>query len=356
MAIASVEGTSVARLTMSVPAWGTWWADVDLTEAVELFGVVEVKIADVIASGAVVSGGVADGRAAYRIVGGRGGWGKEIGEQSYNDDLGVKASKVLTDAANAAGEVIADVPTTRLARHFARAKGLASSVLHLLAPQAWYTDFEGVTRFGARPETTYTGNGSRTRISKAARVVEIATEEIAALVPGVIVDDSPAATDVEYVLDDKRLTARVYYGATTTRRLSALAKIVEALDPNRKYRGVFEFRVVLQIGDRVHLQPVRAATGLPVLMFVPVRPGMPGMKATYTPGARVLVAFVDSDPSRPCVIAHDEVGTPGWMPLFLDFGDTDLRPIAKVGDPIVGGGGGVIGAAPTPNTRIRCGV
>jgi hypothetical protein len=170
-------------------------------------------------------------------------------------------------------------------------------VLHLLAPRAWRVDFDGVTRFGTRASTTYKGDGARTRVDPKGSIVELATEEIGDLLPGVIVDGAQPATDVEYVLDAKRLTVRVYASPRTSRRVDAMRRIFEALFPDLKYRGLYEFRVVTQTGERLNLQPVRAAIGMPELAQVPVRPGMAGLRANVTLGERVLVSFVDADQS-----------------------------------------------------------
>lgn len=354
MALATLEGVTISRCSVTVPAWGLWWADVDLVDAAELAGAVTLVLADVTASGAIVSGGAAHGRAAYRVVGGAGGWGREIGRRAYNNDLGVKLSTVAGDAAREVGETLGDVPTTKLGTHYARRKAPASHTLNAIAERAWYVDFNGVTRFGARAESTYTGIAPRVRQDPGAQCIELATEEIATLVPGVIVDNALPATDVEYVLDATRLTVRVYSGAQLSRELEAWRKLFDALDPRRAYRTAYEYRVVSQSGERLNVQPVRVATGMPDLARVPVRPGMAGERATVTPGSRVVVAFLDGDPSRPYVSNHDEPGSTGWMPLELDFGDAPRLPAARVTDPIVAGpfGGTITGPG---SLRVKIG-
>lgn len=338
MSLAALDGHAVTRGLVQVPAWGAWWADLDLADAEELTGAVTLTIGGATMQGTIVHGGAVDGRAAYRVVGGAGGWGRELPRRAYANDAGVKASLVLVDAARAAGETVAGLPTTRLGSHFARAEGPASAVLNLLAPRAWYVDADGVTRLGARPTAAYSGDGTRTRVDPAGRVIEVATEEIGELVPGVTVDGSAPATDVEYQIDPQRLTVRVYTGAPAhaNRRARALGAILDALDPWRRYRGTFEFRVVTQSGDRLNLQPVRAASGLPDLARVPMRLP-PGVRADYTPGALVLVTFVDGDPSRPCVISGDAPDAPGWMPVALELGGPGALGVARLTDPVIAG-------------------
>lgn len=322
MSTVTLAGNAASRARVQVPAWGAWWADVDLVDDAELSGAVELIVGDATMQGTIVIGGAANGRASYRLVGGANGWGQTIAAKGYADDAGVKVATVLQDAANKAEETIAGLPATRLGPHYARTAGPASRVLADLAPQNWYVDFDGVTQVGQRAATTYDGDGVRQRIDPAGSITEIATEDVAALVPGVQIDGSDPATDVEYVLDGTSLIARVYAGASTSRRIRALVALLEAADPRRRYRGLAEYRVVTQsASDRFALQPVRTVAGLPVLENVPTR-GPAGLRSTVTLGELVLVAFADADPSRPCIVAHEAPDAPGWAASLVELGDT----------------------------------
>jgi len=314
-----------------------WWADVDLTEPEELTGAASLVFAGVPMTGTIVSGGALDGRAAYRIVGGHGGWGKELAAKPYASDGGIQTSLVIGDAARDAGETVEGAPTTRLGPHYARHAGTASESLNLLAPRAWRVDFDGVTRFGKRPTTDYTGDAPRTRRDRGVGVVELVTDDIAGLLPGVTVDGSSPTTDVEYDLDAKRLTVRLWASAHTSRRLEAQRRIIAGLFPQMRYQGAFEFRVVSQTGERLNVQPVRSATGLPMLSRVPVRPGMAGLKAKVLPGALVVVQFLDNDPSRPVVTNFDAPDAPGYHPLFLTLGQEPALGVARMTDPVQAG-------------------
>ena len=336
----TLGGNAITRARVQVPAWGRPWVDVELAGEVA-FAKGEspaLVIADTPIAATVVAGGALHGRAAYRLVGGRGKWSDTIPAKGYVNDAGVRASLVLGDAAAACGELITGLPGTRLGPHFVRAAGPASDTLNLLAPRGWYVDFSGATWIGQRPPSAYTGTGPRTRVDTGGQIIELAVESIAGLVPGVVVDGLGPATDVEYVLEPTRLTARVWGGpATTSRRVAALQAILRADIAGIRYRGVYEFRVVTQSGERLNLQPVRAALGFPDLANVPVRPGVAGAKARVTPGELVLVAFVDADPSRPVVVAHDDAESPGWMPLGLDLGGPAALGVARVTDTVQAG-------------------
>ena len=338
MTTATLNAATCSGARLTCADWGTWWADCTLTSPLDLAAgaAVALQFADLACVGTVVSGGAFEGRAAYRVAGGFGGWGKPIDEKGYRDDSGVAVALVLADVAREAGESIADLPSTRIGPHFARRAGTASAVLNALAPRAWRVDFDGVTRIGKRL-TVYGGKAPRTRVDPNAAVIELATEELAGLLPGVTIDGSAPATDVEFSITADRISARVWAASRSSRALSALERAVLAMFPATPYRGAFEFRVVTQSGERLNLQPVRSATGLPELAGVPVRAGMAGLKATHLPGSLVVVQFLDADPSRPIVTGFDDPEAPGWMPLELDLGGPGALGVARIGDAVVAG-------------------
>lgn len=355
MSTALLGEHTCTRATLQLPAWGLAWADVELAEPTALSGTHTLKLAGASYVMTVVSGGISDSaRAAYRLVAGHGGWGKSIAKKSYANDAGVSKATVLRDAATACGEQMGIMPSGKLGPHFARAEDTANKVLQLIAPEAWYIDTAGITQCGARPDSNYTGDGVRVRVDQAVGVVELAVDEIGNLAPGVVVDGRPPATDVEISVDSKRITVRVYSGTPNTEMLTAWKQIFEALFPTLRYRGVFEYRVVTQSGDRLNLQPVRVASGMPDLGRVPYRPGIPGVKAQVLPGELVLVAFADADPSRPQVIAHDAPDAPGWMPLTLELGQAPTLGIARQTDAVIAGpfAGTIVGGS----VRIKSGL
>ena len=361
MTAASIRSTTTAksaaltRARAQIPAWGLWWTAVDVQSpvALDVGERVTVAIADVELSGYVVSGRAAHGRAAYRIAAGAGGWHSSVAAASYHDEAGVRISDVITDAAALVGEAIADVPSTRTGPHFTRRAGAASSVLHELAPRAWYVGLDGVTRFGARAPSTYEGSAPRVAIGAAQDTIDLAVESLSGLVPGVMVDTLSPATDVEYTLDAKRLTARVYGGVRSSRQLDALRRVLDALDPRRAFRAVYEYRVVTRSGDALNLQPVRASAGMPDLADVPVRLA-PGVKASHQLGSLVTVAFLDGDPSRPRVISGDDADAPGWMPDDLQLGEAPALGVARLGDSAVCGPWS--GAITSASVRVKAGL
>lgn len=337
MTLATLAGKTVTDANVQIPAWGVWWADVTVADDTEISGAVDLQITDVTLRGTIVSGGPHAGRGYYRLAGGAAAWGREVAPQGYQDNSGVQVSTVASDAAGAVGERLGALPTSRLGPHFARSKGPASRVLHEIAPRAWYVGLDGVTQFGDRTPSTYTGDAPRVDADPSGRIITLATETLAGLLPGVQVDGAEPATDVEYVLTPKRLVARIWAGPRPSRRLDAWRRIFEALDPRRLYRGIYEFRVVSQNTERLNLQPMRVASGMCDLENVPVRPGIAGARATVLPGALVLACFADADPSRPQVISHDDADSPGFLPLLLEIGPKPTLGAARMTDPVQAG-------------------
>lgn len=354
MATATLNSHRVTNARVDLPAWGCWYADATIDTAQALTGKVTLKIADLTLIGTILSGGADDGtaRSHFRIVGGAGGWGRVIKAKSETNDAGVKAVTVIGDAAREVGETL-DTSTIanseRTGPGYVRPKGPACRILETLRPQAWYVGEDGVTRIGARSGATIPKTVGM-KIDKARGTVEVSAESIAKYLPGAVVAGI-TAVDVQHEISSKGLRTRVYgkLGGTTSRRLEAMRTIVLQLLPNLPYLGTWEYRVVLLSGSRLDLQPVKVSTGMPDLRRVRMRPGVAGSKSTLIPGCRVLVSFVDADPSRPEVVGFEDSEGQGFKPLLTEIDATTflkladgLRPMAATGDvaagifPIVG--------------------
>jgi hypothetical protein len=320
---ATLNGNTVTDARLFIPGWGASWHDVTINGDVTLSGAVTLVVADLTIQGTVMSGGPSGkGRSFYRIVAGAGGWGKELPAVSYANDAGVKLSKVFNDVASAAGEKInpASIPSGTVGSYFTRPADIASRVLEQLSPSAWYVDETGTTQIGTRPASTLAATAARVTLLDLARgTLTLASDTIAGILPGVTVDGL-TAIDVEHTIDPKEgLRTKLWGRASTSasRRLSAFRAIVDQLDPDRKFRGTYEYRIVTQNGTRLNLQPVSTVVGMPTLSNVMVRPGVAGCQAQYHLGARVIVGFVNADPGRPVVIAFEDADGPGFLSTAL---------------------------------------
>lgn len=370
---ASLDGHRALGARLQIAAAGVWWAEAGLDIDVPVSGRVSLVLADLTLSGTIVSGGTGpSGRSSYRIAAGRGRWGAAVPAKGYANDAGVKASTVLLDAAAACGETIdaATLPTLRLGPAWTREAGPAARALEQIAPGAWYVDLDGVTRFGKRAAHVLTAPSLVSSVDRSRGVVHMASESLVDLLPGVTVEGIEAVDvmhEVSTVGIRTTLWGRRAEGGS--RELVALRRLLEQLDPDRRFRGAYEYRVVTQEGERLSLQPVRMSIGMPELQRVPVRPGIAGARANVKLGERVLVTFADCDPARPVVIAHEDAEGDGFVPLKLELDATaelDLGasalltkiaggtlPVARQTDPVIAGPFG--GTITVGSLKARCG-
>lgn len=349
MSTATLAGHRVTHARVHLPAWGIPWAEVSVDEEATLSGRASLVVADLTLSGTIMSGGAGPkGRSSFRLAGGAGSWGRTIPARSYANDAGVKVATVLADAANACGEALdlATVPAKVLGPAWARDEAPAGRVLEHIAPAGWHVAEDGTTKIGKRPAAKLTASVDIATIDRSRRVLTLAADAIASIVPGVVVEGIEAVDVLHEIAVGGNLRSTIWGAgiAETSRRLAAWRRIMEQLDPGRRFRGVFEYRVVTQDGERINLQPIRVSTGMPDLQRVPVRPGVSGARADVALGSRVLVGFVDSDPARPCVLAFEDAEGDGFIPIKLEIDATAIEiggvaglPSARVTDPILAG-------------------
>lgn len=315
MSTVTVSGYDCLAAVVQIPAWGIWWAGVELDEAAELSGAVTIDCAGLELVGTIMSGGPWQGRSRYRVAGGAGGWGRTVARRGYRNDAGVRRLTVIQDAAGEVGETVdSSTVSGTVGGAWTRPEGPASDALRLLAPQAWHVGEDGVTRLGLRAESSVDSEITVTGRDDAAQWLELACDDLSGLVPGVVVDGI-AAVDAEHRLVDGTLRTRLWgSGEGYGDRLSgALSRLVGAVAGLYRLRGVWSYRVVSQTGQRLTLQAVRASTGLPDLHLVRQRYA-PGYSVEHQPGSLVLVAFVDGDAAQPVVVAGDDPESPGYVP------------------------------------------
>lgn len=141
----------------------------------------------------------------------------------------------------------------------------------------------------------------------------------------------------------------------------SLAAFVREIFPRIEYFGFYQYLVISwndseQKADMVAANP--KATGLPDLVGIPVRPGLPGSKITLSSGTNVLVGFEDGDPSRPYLAFFDRLASGGFEPDQIDLASSNQstsvsssRRVIRDGDTVsVGTAAGPISLTGLPNT------
>jgi hypothetical protein len=339
IASATLNGNRVTSARCFIPGWGLSFHEVDVDGEVALTGSATLAIADLTIACTVLSGGPAAGRSFYRLGSGAGGWGKELASRSYANDAGVKLSLVLADLANDTGETFDATTisaTATVGTAWTRPADIGARVLELLFPGAWYVGEDGKTRIGSRaPSTPQTTSTQISQIDLARGTVTIASDSIATILPG-LQAYGLTAVDVEHEIsaqDGLRTTLWGAMGSGLSRRLAALRAIFEQLDPSLKFSGLTEYRVVSLTGNRLNLQPVLSSTGMPWLQRVTMRPGIPGALGKPALGSRVVVGFINRDPSRPSVFAFEDADSAGFVPTSLALAGGGAA-VGRVGDSV----------------------
>lgn len=338
---ASINGHRVAKLVLSVPSRGPWFADVDLDELVPLTGRVTIRVANVAFVGTVASAssgsfGVAS---RVRIVAGAGGWGNLLPRKAYHNDALVKALTVATDAAREAGEQLGSFapPADRVGADYVRKAGAASLALEgVLDGTPWWVDYAGATHAGARPATP-AGTYELLDFDARSKLATLAVEDLTAVAIGSVLStrlDAPETVrELEIHVAEGGFRLKAWCGAEGSSTLELMAALTRKLTGGKVF-GKYRYRVVTMAGDgRVNLQAVSKAEGLPDILPASQAPGVAGCHAELTPGAEVLVEFVAGDPTDPIVTGFPGKGEPGFVPVSLSFGE-GAAPVAHVGSAV----------------------
>jgi len=372
----TIDGHPCARVEVHVPAVGPWWADVDCTEAPSLAGAVVLVVGALELRGTVDAGaaGTFGLQARARVVAGGGGWGSLLAAKAYHNDAGVSALLVAQDAAREAGEVLGafSPAVARLGVDYVRQSGPASRVLEdvIGAGVEWWVGYDGATVVGARPEVAApAGAYELVDADPRSRCALLAVDDLSLIGIGSILSErlDDAQTVRELVLDvtPDASRVRVWSGDTRGSRLAAALRSVVARASDRRLHGLWRYRVIRMAGvednTRVELQAMSRAAGLPDILPISSMMGIPGCTAFLTPGAEVIVQFLEGDRTLPRVTHYVGKGGPGFLPVELMIGSAGGAPFAaRVGDPVrvtipigsflIGATAGVLNPAPVDVT------
>lgn len=340
---ALVAGARARKIDLRVPAKGAWVAEVELENDQPLSGRVVVQLGGLRASGTVDPSGTGTfgGVTRARIVAGAGRWSEDVVAKSYQNDLGVKASQVAQEAASSVGETLGTfVPhAARLGKHFAREAAPAAVALELACGGApWWVDYSGTTQAGSRAASAVDPREYEVlAYDPDGRVVTLAVDRPEALAVGqTLAKNLPEVltiSELAITANPEELTVKAWCGTGEGALQRALRAVVSQMISGRLL-GAYRYRLVSAVGDRVDLQAVRKAAGVPDLLKVSMWPGVAGAHATLAPSAEVLVQFLEGDPSQPVVIAFAGKDGAGFVPLLVELGGAGGPFAARVGDPV----------------------
>lgn len=289
--------------------------EIDLDPAAALpTGSVTVNVFDQDIVGTVEPTGTARfaARALVRVVAGANGWGKTVARRDFHNDANVSTKTVMTATAAEIGETLAEAPDSQLGVDYVRTEGPASRVL---AGFDWYVDFSGQTHVASYPAATPATDVEVLEYDPLTRTLTLGAVDSLVL-PGMTFTDPNGRWDGTLTVRDVEQrfagegesTAIAFCGtASSSQGPRELLErfITETL--GTPYLKTYRYRIVVQDADgRLELQAVKKTPGLPDVLPLSVWPGIPGASAKYSlDGAVVALAFLEGDPSRPIVVAHD---------------------------------------------------
>ncbi len=360
MTFATVAGKRAVSVRLLTGNVGPWFAECELEVDAPLSGQVTIEINGTRFVGSVdeSSNGVFEGSRKVRVLAGGGGWARSVTARNYHNDARIKARTVADDAARAIGETIGDfVPAAeRIGVDYVRQVGPASRVLEdVIGGIPWWVGYDGVTRVGMRSSSeAAVGSYDVLAYDPMSRCVTLGVVDVGAIQVGSILSKTlggpQTVRELEIVADAEDLRVMAWCGgsATGAGHLAELMRSIVQRTSDGRIWGKYRYRVVRMSTERVELQAVRKAAGLPDVMPVSMWPGVAGAHAELTPGSEVIVEFIEGDRTMPVITHFAGKDGIGHSPVSLTFCGSE-QAVARQGDLVqIGGVGTVMTLAPIP--------
>lgn len=324
------------------PRMGVWECSLDLDAEVAQRGKLKFKLDDIEWKGTVIpdQSGTDGARSKCRVVGGNGSLSKIIAAHSYSGGGSVKVRLIVHDILKEVGEDLSDLsdgPT--LDRELPRwhvSGGSARQALTALAEAtdtAWRVLRDGTVWFGAETWPEVAPEGVLTHESWADGHLVLAAET-PDMVPGTVYQGQR----VEHVTHVYGTTLRTHIRTQSGSAVSALSGLLKNkrhIDFSREY----PCKVVTQNPDgTLQLLPDDEIMQSGGLDHVPIRYGLPGVKAKISNGARCHLAFAAGDQTRPFVTSWEY--DPDTVVLNSIF--DGAQSLSRVGDLVTSGGPGLV--------------
>jgi hypothetical protein len=274
--------------------------------------------------------------AKLRILGGGGGWHKNVVPIHLHNPATVLSTAVFTATATEVGEVVVDTIPKPLGPDYARCGwvpgGDPAPASRVFGDADWYVTPQGITTVGPRLPVPY--NPLTVDIlswDPLTRTAELASDE--PIAPGTILLD-PLRFDGPITVRDVEQTWAAGGGARATafcadKSGSRLQTALTALVIERAgipYLKSYLYRVAVQdpTDETLFLQIVDPTTGAPNALPFSMWMGVPGIGAKVLLGTEVIVTFINGDPTKPAVVGFKS----GQYPILLELGEGLGGPLA----------------------------
>lgn len=365
MAPPTINGRAAVSGQATFPWNGVWSLEATLTAADDpppSRGTrVRVELGDLVLSGTVWTSGVtADGRPRVQIFGGANRWRRKLSRRpSFAIGTGVPLRLVVEAFAADVGETVEIAPALRgfiLGASWSYVAERAESALRRIRvgsppkPVEWHVRPDGITWIGDRP--TFFPEGVEIIARKVdpawqwAQVVS-PTDAVSALLPGSLVHIdglSPVLPihETNVTWNDRELVIEVNQQDSLADSLLHIQDFAAQL---AALYGAHLYQLVNDTGGpRVSLRALQAADGYPDELSVEKAFGLPGVHATLTRGALVLVTWRNRDPAQPQVIGY----IPGVLPQKVSQDAAALVEIGKSVPDLAEGAGVHVGGGRRP--------
>lgn len=344
---ASVNGEPVTTARVHVPPVGPWFADVDFELAPDISGQVTLRLGALELAGTVdpLSNGTRGLQRRCRVVAGAGGWGASLTPKAYHNDQGVKARLVAEDAAREAGETLSafSPAADKVGSYYVRRAGAASRALEDAAGGAsWWVAFDGTTHVGERSSSRPAEDSYEVLdYDPQARIATLSVDDLSSVGIGAELseglDEPQTVRELEFVVTSESVRVLAWCGGDDSSRgrlVDALLAVISQALSERLF-GVYRYRVIRMASDneRLELQAVKRALGLPDILPIAMWPGVAGAHADPAPGAEVLVQFLEGDRAQPIVTGFAGKAGPGFVPTALTIAE-GTKGAARVDDEV----------------------
>lgn len=324
------------------PRIGIWECSLDLDVEAPPTGKIKFQLDDLEFTGTVLPdhAGTDGVRGKCRVVGGNGHLSNTIPAKSYSGGTGTKVRTIVHDILTACGEDLSDLsdgPTLdKVLPRWHHPAMSARQALTAIAEQidaAWRVLRDGTVWFGTEtwPEVEPEGTPTHETWSNGHLVVAPETPN---MVPGTIYQGQK----IEHVTHDYGTSLRSHLrtqGGSAVSALSQILKSKQQIDYSREY----PCKVVTQNPDgTLQLLPDDEIMRSSGLDHVPIRYGVPGVKAQVSPGARCHLAFAAGDAQRPFVCSWEYDPDKVVINSIFD----GAQSLGRVGDLVQSGGPGLV--------------
>jgi hypothetical protein len=304
MASLTLNGMPVLSGVLTMPAVGAWFAELAVDATVAPTG----RVALVFEGGGTWLGtayrsGVTRDTVLVRVVGGAGGLADLVPSKAYRAaTLRLPLGDLLVEVGETLSSMSSPAALSLPLAFWTRAAGTAGDALRVLANHAgatWRVLSHGTVWIGTDAWLPAAFDFDLISEDPKSGRTEF-WSETPTLAPGQTFMGR-RVSKVEHRVEHGRIRTTAWTGTDDDPSddvFAALEALVRHLTAHVNYFGQYPGAVVTQALDGT-LEVKLDDPAMPGLSGVPIRYGIPGVKATVAPGARVLVSFEGGSPAAP---------------------------------------------------------